>query len=226
LTNVKTTPKSRIAKVLQRYGRCLELVSMDPNFHGISVGYYVKDGIATLWTFSLRPGVDERIHEIRDQVVALGGLLPVEGTDQQARFPCTDLHERPVKFMLRRAVEKKPDYAHPGGAITVKDLRSPLTLRAEGSDVDGRWVYRVDADGEAPNRPARLRATTSGLVRYGEMEKLGDTEAAFACGYRHDELMRIVLPLARNISKVEDNLAADALRGQMTTGTLGFTPPT
>jgi hypothetical protein len=32
--------------------------------------------------------------------------------------------------------------------------------------------------------------------------------------------------MARNVSKVEDMLAADALRSQMTTGTLGFTPPT
>ena len=46
------------------------------------------------------------------------------------------------------------------------------------------------------------------------------------CGYRHDELALLVLPYARNVSQVEDMLASDALRGQMTTGTLGFTPPT
>jgi hypothetical protein len=224
--NVKTTRRSRIIEVFQRYGTCLELVSMDPNFHDITVGLYTKNRIATLWTFSRKPGVEDRIREIRDQVIALGGLLPVEGTHDQASFPCPDVHERPVKFMLRRAVERPPDYSHPEGAISVKDLRSPLMLRLEGSEVDGRWVYRVDADGEAPNRSARLRAVTAGLVRYGEMEKVSDTEATFKCGYRHDELTRIVLPMARNVSKVEDMLAADALRSQMTTGTLGFTPPT
>ena len=38
--------------------------------------------------------------------------------------------------------------------------------------------------------------------------------------------MRLLLPYARNVSGTQDMLEADALRGQMTTGTLGFTPPT
>jgi hypothetical protein len=36
--------------------------------------------------------------------------------------------------------------------------------------------------------------------------------------------MRILLPYSRNVSAVENMMEADALRGQMTTGTLGFTP--
>jgi hypothetical protein len=36
--------------------------------------------------------------------------------------------------------------------------------------------------------------------------------------------MRLVLPYSRNISAVETMMDAEALRGQMTTGTLGFTP--
>ena len=44
----------------------------------------------------------------------------------------------------------------------------------------------------------------------------------FACGMPHDALMRVLLPYSRNISSVETMMAAEALRGQMTTGTLGF----
>ena len=58
------------------------------------------------------------------------------------------------------------------------------------------------------------------------MEKVGGDTAAFTCGHEHDTLARLILPHARNVTGVEDTLAADALRGQMTTGTLGFTPPT
>ena len=56
------------------------------------------------------------------------------------------------------------------------------------------------------------------------MEKVSDTEVAFPCGQRHDELIRLLMPYSRNISAVENMLDSEALRGQLTTGTLGFTP--
>ena len=54
------------------------------------------------------------------------------------------------------------------------------------------------------------------------MEKIDETTVSFNCGRRHDGLARLILPYSRNISAVEDALEADALRGQMTTSTLGF----
>ena len=54
------------------------------------------------------------------------------------------------------------------------------------------------------------------------MDKVSDSEVMFPCGARHDGLMRLLLPYSRNISSVEGMMAAEALRGQMTTGTLGF----
>ena len=39
---------SRVAEVVAKYGGCLELVSMDPHFHGISVGLCARDGVATV----------------------------------------------------------------------------------------------------------------------------------------------------------------------------------
>ena len=226
MANAKTLQRGSATDVIKRYGWCMELVPMDPNFHDITVGLYVKDGTYTVWTFSRKPGVEGRLEKIRDQLVALGGLEPVEGTHNQARLPCGQVHERPIRFLLKQAVEKAPDLTHPDGPIEVKDLRSALIVRAEGREADGRWVYSIASDGEAKNKTARLRAVAAGLTRYGEMEKVGDNDASFPCGYRHDELTRITMPYARNVSKVEDMLAGEALRGQMTTGTLGFTPPT
>ena len=99
-------------------------------------------------------------------------------------------------------------------------------LDIESQEMDGQCVYRVTANGEAPNVSARLRAVNAGFIRYGEMEKLDGDVVGFPCGYRHDQLARMILPYARNIGQVEDMIASDAMRGQMTTGTLGFTPPT
>jgi len=226
MARTRTAATLRIVDVIEQYGRCLELVSMDPNFHGISVGLYAKEGVATVWTFSRRPGVEERLRKIRDQLVALGGLEPVAGTHDQIRSPCGQLHGRPTKFLMMQAVEKDPNYSLPDGETGVKDLRSGLMLGVDSEERDGRVVYHVKATGDAPNRAARLRAVASGFVRYGEMETTEDGGVVFPCGYRHDELVRLLLPYARNVRQVDDMLEAGDMRGQMTTGTLGFTPPT
>ncbi len=219
----------RAVDVMERYGRCLELVPMDPNFENISVGLYVKDSVCTIWTYSRKPGVEARLAQIRDQLVALGGMVAVDSDDegvQQVRFCCGYLHERPMKFLISQAVGKAPDFAPPQGDMTIRDSRSPLTIRVNGGadEQSGKWVYNVSVEGEAPNPAVRLRMVVAGFLRYGEMDKLGDTQVAFPCGQRHDALMRLLLPYSRNISSVEGMMAAEALRGQMTTGTLGFSP--
>ena len=218
----KLSERGRIHGVLEKYGRCVELVPLDPNFHDISVGLFTKDGIGTVWTFARVPGVEQRIEKIRDQLVALGGLAPAEGTHNQVRFDCGQLHSRPLKFLMMQAVEKSPDLRHREGEISVKDLRSDLVLKVAGDDVAGRCVYTVDADGEAKNKTARIAAVAGGFVRYGEMEKVEPSKVAFDCGNRHDELMRLLISYARNVSGVQDMLDASAMRGQMTTSTLGF----
>ena len=224
-----TTTEGRLrpAEVIERYGQCLELVPLDKRFHDISVGLYVKDGICTIWTYSQREGVEDRIREIRDQMIALGGMEAVDGAYNQVRFPCGQLHQRTLRFVMSQAVGKAPDYAPPQGALTIQDSKSALTIRAELSgdmaeEHDGRAVYDVSLEGEARNAAMRLRMVLAGFTRYGEMAQVGESGVAFACGMPHDALMRVLLPYSRNISSVETMMAAEALRGQMTTGTLGF----
>ncbi len=219
------TKTLHVVDVIRQYGKCLELISMDPHFHNISVGIYLKDGICTVWTFSQKPGVEERISKIRDQLVALGGMAPVAGTHDQANFPCNYVHTRPIKFLLMQAVEKNPEYSLPEGEIAINDFRTKLRLSAAGREVDGRWIYTVSGDGEAPNIPMRLKAIVGGFMRYGEMQRVSDTEVTFPCGHRHDELVRLLLPYARNVSSVEQMMEAAAMRGQLTTATAGFAPP-
>ena len=224
MTQKTINKRGSVTETLRQLGNCLELVSMDPHFHNISVGLYVKDGLCTVHTFSRAEGVADRLKEIRDQMAALGGVSPVEGSDNQFVFPCGQIHERPVRFLLVQAVGKSPEYAHPTGDMRVKDSRSDLVLYANGHESDEQYVYQISAQGEHKNPALRLRMVVAGFLRYGEMDKVADTEVAFPCGQRHDALMRLVLPYSRNISAVETMMDAEALRGQMTTGTLGFTP--
>ena len=218
----KTETRLRPAEVIEKYGGCLELAPMDKYFHDISVGLYVKDGVSTVWSYSRREGVEERLRAIRDQMVVLGGMAPVEGVSNQLRFDCGELHPRTLRFLIAQAVGKAPDYAPPGGAMSIGDSKSALTIHVEDAGDPERNVYRVSLEGEANNAALRLRMVLAGFVRYGEMEQVGDSGVSFSCGRKHDALIRILLPYSRNISSVETMMAAEAMRGQMTTNTLGF----
>ena len=222
-----TTAQDRLrpAEVIERYGQCLELVPLDRRFHDISVGLYVKGGTCTIWTFSQREGVEDRIREIRDQMIALGGMEAISDSHNQVRFPCGQLHQRTLRFVMSQAVGKAPDYAPPQGELSIQDSKSALTIHADlstASNEDGPAVYNVSLEGEARNAAMRLRMVLAGFTRYGEMEQVGESGVAFACGMPHNALMQVLLPYSRNISSVETMMAAEALRGQMTTGTLGF----
>ena len=196
-TTSSTNRVKRVAQVIEEYGKCIELVPMDPYFHNISVGLYLKDGIFTVWSYSNRPGVHQRISNIRDGFVALGGMAPTPDSDIQFTPPCGRLHLRALGFLLSQIVGKNPDFSPPTGNLTIRDTKTRLTLNVTGKPVDGRWVYQVTADEEVRSAAARLRLVVAGFVRYGEMEKVSDSEVTFPCGHRHDELMRILLPYSQ-----------------------------
>jgi len=189
MTSGGTAKPPSVAQVIEDYGKCLELVSMDPHFHDISVGLYMKDGVCTLWSYSSKPGLEERIAAIRDQFVALGGLTPIEDTHNQVKFTCGHVHLRALRFLLAQAVGKSPDFSPEGDGLSIRDTKTKLTLSVAGRESAGHWVYELSATGEAPSIPGRLRLVVAGFVRYGEMEKVGDAEVAFPCGQRHDRLM-------------------------------------
>ena len=211
-----------VVETLERLGQCLELIPMDPYGDEISVGFFERDGIITVWSFSRKPGTQERLTQIRDRAVALSGLEVVDGCPTRLRFPGGQIYRRPLKFLARQAVEKSPHLPVPAGRIEVKDLKSDMVLFATPKQTAGGWAYSIEGEGEAKRPALRVRATLAGLERYGEMERVGETLAAFPCGSRYDGLVRVLLPYARNVSGTEDMLEAFDARGQMTTGTLGF----
>ncbi|MCH7738737.1 MAG: hypothetical protein IIC93_01150 [Chloroflexi bacterium] len=213
---------SRSAEVIEKYGRCLELIGIDPNFHDISVGLYLKDGISTVWTFSHKDGVEKRLEEIRDQLVLKGSMEAVAGTTNQAYFACGMFHDRPMRFLLRNAVEKAPISEPDTSPLTVRDIKSKLDMLATPGEEDGQWVYRVSATGEFKRPEIRIRAMVGGFMRYGDLERIEPDTASFQCKARHDALVRTLMPIARNVSGSQDALAAEDMRGQLTTQTLGF----
>ena len=226
---------NNINQILSNLGRCIELISIDPNFNDISVGLYEKNGIFTVWSFSKIPGTNQRIQEIRDQLINLGGMNPIANTTDKAQYPNKQVFERPMKFLIKQAVEKPATYRHSLGPIKVKDLRSPLEITVTPKENKSICVYEVSAllptseinsgdsvSGVHTKPEIRINAIIRGLIKYGTMERFDNSSVMFNKGEKLDKLVRLVLPYARNITGTQDMLDSDSIRGQMTTNTLGF----
>ena len=195
---------------------------MDPHFHDVSIGLYVKDNVATVWTFSPLDGVRERLEQIRDQLVLKGSMMAVEGTPDQLRFACGEFHNVPMRFLLRAAVEKEPIEVEDSSPLTIRDIKSRMDMLATPEEINGISAYRVTARGDFKRPEIRIRAMVGGFMRYGDMDRIEPDLGAFKCGQRHDALLRVLMPYARNVSGSEDSIDADDMRGQLTTQTLGF----
>ena len=216
------TEQSPIAERIEKLGHCIELVSIDPHFHDVTIGLFIKDGLMTIWSFSNREGIAGRIEQIRDRCTRLGDVIAVEGTTDQLKLTSDLYLDRALRFMFTFAVEKDPARELPTGRITAPDTKTKLTFVIDGAEEDGKYVYTISAEGRSDKAELRVRATVGGFVRYSDCERVDKNKFAFPDGKRYDSFARLILPLARNVSAVESQLAASELEGQMTTQTLGF----
>ena len=98
----------KVSDVKIKFGKCLELVSMDPNFHNISVGLFIKKDVLTVWSYSKKEGVESRLNQIRDKMIEFGGLSHLD-EDFKMTVPKGALIERPLKFLFSQCVEMSPD---------------------------------------------------------------------------------------------------------------------
>ena len=172
----KMESRLRPAEVIEKYGGCLELAPIDKHFHDISVGLYVKDGVSTVWSYSRREGVEERLRAIRDQMVVLGGMAAVEGVPNQLRFDCGELHPRTLRFLIAQAVGKAPDYAPPGGAMSIRDSKSALTIHVEDAETRRETCIASRWRGRPTMQHCGLEWCWRDLSGTGKWNKLGTRE--------------------------------------------------
>jgi hypothetical protein len=212
----------RVVNKVKELGSCIELVSIDPHFHDVTIGLFIKDRLMTISSYSTIDGLDARIEVIRDRCTMLGDVEAVEGTTHQLRL-ISDLYlDRALRFMFTAAVEKDPERELPSGRITAPDTKTKLTFVIEGAEEDGQYVYTVSTEGEAERGEMRVRAAVGGFIRYSGCVRVDKNKFAFSDGKRYDNFTRLILPLARNVSAVEAQIEQDELAGQMNTQTLGF----
>jgi hypothetical protein len=188
---------------VQALGRRIELISMDPHFHDITIGLYEQqapDGalVYLIHSYSGVPGTAERLRGLGAAMAGLGGLVVVDAEGRRLRFGCGKGHRLACRRLMTDAGKLKPGTPAAARPLQVADRTTGRTITVER---EAGATYRGGADGLEDGRAQRIGAIGRGLARLCEMELIGEDAARvrFGCGQYHDELIGLLLPRALNL---------------------------
>jgi hypothetical protein len=196
-------------------GRRVELVSMDRHHDDISVGLYVRDGergpVATVHSYSTRPGVQERLEFIAGALAELGGLERL-GDPLELRFACGSWHETAAKRLFLEACKQDPAKPLERRPLEAPDSRTEQTIVVEPL---GDGAYEVHAQGMSDGEPSRAPAIARGMAKLAQLDAdEGERPVVrFPCGRSHDPLVGLLLGRAQNIRAVMREEEMKASRG-------------
>ena len=180
-------------------GKRVELVSMDPHFHDISLALYARPladgGLAfRVHTYNGRDGAAARTARVAAAMATLGGMAGAD--DDRLRFPCVGEHPMAVRRVFLEACKLAPDAPPVTRPLFILDKKSGRTITVTSA---GGGRYSVSADGDEDGRARRIGAIAGGLAKLGEMTAEGDDGIAFTCGHAHDALVGLLLVRAPNV---------------------------
>jgi len=189
-------------RLMTDLGRRVQLQSMDPHCHDITIGLYEHadekgQPLYVVHSYSGKDGVAKRLTFLASAMIRLGGMEAIEGWPSQVRWACGDRHLAATKRLFLEACKlSKPDDlverpvsmhdAKLGGMVAI-------AARNEG-------CYEVVAQANGAEVEARLKAICAGYLKLADMERWEDSETGvrFACGSSHDAMIRLLLFRAMN----------------------------
>ena len=203
---------------LLELGERLELVSMDPHFHDISISLYRSTGEGgasgfLAHSYSTREGAAERLGFVMRAMAVMGGMGPATGQPDRLAFACGAAHKAAVKRLFLEACKRATGAEVAAQPMRVYDKKNDLTIDATAVG-DGR--YRIAAAGSEGNDKAaqRVDGVTRGLIKLAELEPGAEPgEVRFPCGFSHDELVGLLIGRALNVRAAMREAEAAAARG-------------
>ena len=197
-------------------GLRVELVSMDPHFHDISIGLYKRPSAEggpefLVHTYAGRDGIADRIGFVAQAMRTLGGMETAAGP-HAVRFPCGAEHGRACKRVFLEACKIAPGTAPEPRPLAIHDKKCGNTISvASGGDGE----YRVGAEARDEVTERRIGAIGGGLIKLAELKGLSDNNdrVAFECGHAHDALIGLLLVRALNVRAALRELETAAGRG-------------
>ena len=204
--------------VTTEIGSRIELVSMDPHFHDISIALYRQESengpSLLVHTYSPIEGARQRIETVTGRMAALGGMEPVEDAARQIRFTCGASHHLASKRLFLEVCKLSPEEEAQPRPLNIFDKKSRANIAVSSL---GGGVYRLSTDGQSEAASKRCSAITRGLAKLGQMEPVegGEDRIAFPCGHPHDKLAGLLLIRALNVRSVEREQEMAGARGQL-----------
>ena len=203
---------------LLELGERLELVSMDPHFHDISISLYRSTGEGgasgfLAHSYSTREGAAERLGFVMRAMAAMGGMGPAPGQPERLAFACGAAHRAAVKRLFLEACKRATGAEVAVAPMRIYDKKNDLTIAATAVGGGG---YRIAAvDGEGNDKAAqRVDGVTRGLIKLAELEPGAEPgEVRFPCGFSHDELVGLLIGRALNVRAAMREAEAAAARG-------------
>ena len=203
---------------LLELGERLELVSMDPHFHDISISLYCDTGEGgasgfLAHSYSGKEGAAERLGFVMRAMAVMGGMGPAPGQSDRLAFACGAAHKAAVKRLFLEACKRATGAEVAAQPMRVYDKKNDLTIDATAVG-DGR--YRIAAAGSEGNDKAaqRVDGVTRGLIKLAELEPGAEPgEVRFPCGFSHDELVGLLIGRALNVRAAMREAEAAAARG-------------
>ena len=199
-------------------GERMELVSMDPHFHDISISLYRNTGEGgasgfLAHSYSAKEGAAERLAFVMRAMAAMGGMGPAAGQPDRIAFACGGEHRAAVKRLFLEACKKASGAEVATLPMSIYDKKNDLTIDATATGGGG---YRLAAaGGDAGGKVAqRVDGVTRGLIKLAELEAGAHAgDARFPCGFAHDELVGLLLGRALNVRAAMREAEAVAARG-------------
>ena len=181
-------------------GKRIELVSMDPHFHDISIGLYEQrqqgKRVYLVHTYSHKDGAHQRIKFVVNTMKIFGGLESDD--DGLLRFPCGQEHSLAIKRVFLDSCKVAPQSDVTARPMHIHDKKSGCDVTV---DSIGRGEYRLKIEGNPEDAARRITAIARGLAKLGEMETDDDQidKVTFGCGQSHDALVGLLLIRAPNV---------------------------
>lgn len=202
---------------IQDFGRRIELISMDPHFHEISLGLYRLDGECPrfhIHSYSKKEGVAERVSFIKRAMAIFAGLVEDDG---HLSFPCGHEHRAAVRRAFLEAGKLSPGATDKAESkpLNTLDKKSGLTMHVTHQ---GAGLYEVTAEGESNAKDRRIKVVANGLAKLGEMILIDgrDDQVQFPCKQDHDALTGLLLVRAPNVRAIVREQEMAAARGVLT----------
>ena len=181
-------------------GKRLELVSMDPHFHDISIALYQQEQndrlVFLVHSYSRKEDAGERIASLVSTMKILGGLESED--DGLLYFPCGDAHEQAIKRIFLESCKADPAASVSALPLHIRDRKTGCEIKAT---YGGDGIYQLSSEDTEQNCERRVMAVTRGLLKLAQMDEVEEShdKVAFSCGQSHDALIGLLLIRAPNV---------------------------